>query len=134
MQVKHGKRMANPSWQAMRKLLSKGLELDAGQTQKYNRLWSEHLTGQFRYLLPGPKVREHMKGSGQTAEVTMLFEFKAGQPYPKTYLAKSCGDTLIDRLVVLALRRVRMDDPILVPSGKDIPDILAPILLGPFTD
>ncbi len=122
------------AWQAMRTLLSKGLELDDGQMQKYNRLWSEHLTAQLRYLLPGPKVREHMKGSGQTAKITVLFEFKAGQPYPKTYLAKSCGDTVIDRLVVKALRRVRMVDPLLVPSGKDIPDILAPIALGPFAD
>lgn len=122
------------AWQAMRPLLSKGLELDAGQMQKYNRLWTEDLMRQQRYLLASSNVFEHIKGSGQTFTVTVGYQFKAGQPYPKKYLVKSCGDPVIDSLVVSALRGLRVDDPFLVPAGKDIPVIQAPIVLQPSAD
>lgn len=132
--VETTQKYGDAAWQAMRPLLSKGLELDAGQVQKYNRLWTEHLIRQQRYLLSRSNVFEHIKGSGQTLTVTVLHQFKAGQPYPKTYLAKSCGDPAIDSLVVSALRGLRMDDPFLVPAGKEIPAIQAPIVLEQSAD
>ncbi len=122
------------AWQAMQPLLSRGLELDAEQVQKYNSLWTEHLVRQQRYLLLRSNVFTHIKGSRQILTVTVLHQFKAGQRYPKTYLAKSCGDPVVDSLVVSALRSLRMDDPFLVPAGKDIPPMKAPLVLTPSAD
>lgn len=124
-------RYGDPAWQAMQPLLVRGLELDAEQVQKYNRLWTERLVRQQRDRLWMSSVFQHVKASGQTFTVTVLYRFRAGEPRSKTYLVKSCGDSVIDSLVVSALDGLPMRDPYLVPAGEDIPTIQVPIVLMP---
>jgi hypothetical protein len=121
----------DPAWQAMQPLLAQGLELDAGQVQKYNRLWTERLVRQQRDRLLMSSVFQHVKASGQTFTVTVLYRFTAGQPRSKAYLVKSCGDPVIDSLVVSAVDGLPMQDPYLVPAGEDIPTIRVPVVLVP---
>ncbi|UOP10762.1 tetratricopeptide repeat protein [Pseudomonas palleroniana] len=119
------------AWQAIQPLLARGLELDAGQVQKYNRLWTERFVREQRNRLLMSTVFQHVKASGQTFTVTVLYRFTAGQPRSKAYLVKSCGDPVIDSLVVSAVDGLPMQDRYLVRAGEDIPPIQVPIVLMP---
>lgn len=124
-------KLGDSAWQAMRLLMAQGLELDAGQVQKYNRLWTEHLVRQQRTRLVMSSVFKNTKTSSQSFMVTVIYQFEAGQSRAKAYLVKSCGDPVIDALVVSAVNGLSMDDPYLMPKGEHTPSIQVPIILRP---
>ncbi|NVZ50117.1 sel1 repeat family protein [Pseudomonas sp. B6002] len=129
--VEATQKYGDSAWQAMRPLLARGVELDAEQVQKYNRLWIEGLVRQQRIRLVMSSVFKHVRASGQTFTVTVLYQFAVGDTRSKAYLVKSCGDPMIDNLVVAAVDRLSMKDLYLTPGGKGAPSIQVPIMLVP---
>lgn len=127
--VEATQKYGDSAWQAMRPLLARGVELDAEQVQKYNRLWTEGLVRQQRDRLLRYSVLKHIRASGQTFMVTVLYQFAAGEPRSKAYLVKSCGDPMIDNLVVAAVSGLSMNDPYLTPGREGAASFQVPILL-----
>ncbi|MBD9466234.1 tetratricopeptide repeat protein [Pseudomonas sp. Pdm06] len=121
----------DPAWEAMRPLLARGLELDAEQVQKYNRVWHEGFLRQMRSRLRYSREFRQLNFGDQTWTVNVLFRFSAGSPKPKVYLGKSSGNPEVDIAVVSALYHLTMKDPYMVPAGQETFDITAPFVLSP---
>lgn len=121
----------DPAWKAMRPLLALGLELDAEQVQKYNRVWIGGLLRQMRFELWRSYELSGLNHSGQTLTVRVLFRFSTRSPKPEVYLAESSGDPVIDTAVVSAVYRLTMKDPYMLPAGQETFDFVAPVALSP---
>lgn len=65
--------------------------------------------------------------AAQVWTVNVVYEF----PRPKVHLTKSCGDSVIDSMVVSAIGNLPKDDPYRLPAGQETIDIVAPIVLYP---
>ncbi|WP_194787530.1 tetratricopeptide repeat protein [Pseudomonas sp. UFMG81] len=120
----------DPAWKAMRTLQAKGLPLDAGQVEKYNRLWLEGFMNIQRVQIKSMRSFSGISPA-ETMTVKVLYRFTAGQTRPTAYLAQSSGDPQVDGVVVRGLDKLPMEDPYLVPEGKSTPDFVAPVVIHP---
>lgn len=118
----------DPAWAAMRALLANGMQLDAGQVEKYNRLWS---IGFQRLQFVQVRRLASFKGisHAEAMTVTVSYRFPADQGRPTVSLYESSGDSRVDDIVLRALDKLPMVDPYMVPAGKPTPDVVAPIVL-----
>lgn len=123
----------DPAWMAMRPLLASGQQLDAGQVEKYNRLWTKGLWALQNKWLNRMTNFNSVDRSVQLT-VKVLYRFPAGRTRPDAYLTQSSGNPQADAVVVKALDKLPMDDPYLMPFGQPTPDIVAPVVLMPVAD